>query len=448
MNLASNRNELLYANFNQDHSCFAVGVNNGFAVFNAIPFKETFRRIFSNGGIGIVEMLYRCNLLALVGGGANPRYHPNKVMIWDDHQNRCVGELMFKNPVFAVRLRRDRIAVVLQNRVYYYRFKDLKLLLQIPTCNNTKGLIALCPEDNCNILAVPALNSGDVRIDLFDMGKVTTIKTHSSDLAQITLSKNGSLLATCSDKGTLIRLWNTSTGDLLKELRRGTDRAEIFCLAFNMNASYLACTSDKGTLHIFHIEDSELTQASMTTSSATNTPGRNNNTNGEGGEAGDTCLPIATSATSNLKEDGNEEVAAVSMDGTPSSVFTSPAKTSKNSSMKGLDVLKNLLPSNSIPKYFHSEWSYAQLRGIEGRAICAFDETTMDNHRISVLDENGIYTLADYSLGGECDRIACCSVLENRSADKDDHNSVNDDTMKSVIPQSSTIKRDTPSVDL
>ena len=120
--------ELLFANFNQDNSCFACGTVNGFVVFNTVPF----RRLSGEFSVVVTLALWRsfhC-LLALVGGGRNPRYPPNKVMIWDDHQNKCVGELMFKTHVYAVRLRRDHIVVVLENKVYIYRFKDLKLLVR------------------------------------------------------------------------------------------------------------------------------------------------------------------------------------------------------------------------------------------------------------------------------------------------------------------------------
>ncbi|KAF9670493.1 hypothetical protein SADUNF_Sadunf13G0074800 [Salix dunnii] len=41
------------------------------------PFKETFRRDLKCGGFKIVEMLLRCNILALVVVDANSQYPPN-----------------------------------------------------------------------------------------------------------------------------------------------------------------------------------------------------------------------------------------------------------------------------------------------------------------------------------------------------------------------------------
>jgi len=60
-------------------------------------------------------------------------------MIWDDHQNRCIGELSFRSEVRAVRLRRDRVVVALDSKVYVYNFADLSLLDHVITSENPKG---------------------------------------------------------------------------------------------------------------------------------------------------------------------------------------------------------------------------------------------------------------------------------------------------------------------
>lgn len=244
------KNELLHIGFNQDYGCFSCGTDKGFFVCNCDPLKERFHREFENGGIGIVEMLFRCNILALVGRGKNPRFPPNKVMIWDDYQNKCIAELEFRSEVRAVKLRRDRIVVVLDTKVYVYNFADLQLLHQIETSKNPKGLCSLSPS-NANVLAVPGIKPGSVHIENYDLKTTQIIHAHTNELSQLALNRDGSRLATASEKGTLIRIFDCVNGVKLKELRRGADKAEIYSLAFNADSTALCLSSDKGTIHIF-----------------------------------------------------------------------------------------------------------------------------------------------------------------------------------------------------
>ncbi|KAH7427980.1 hypothetical protein KP509_10G069800 [Ceratopteris richardii] len=321
--------DLLSVSFNQDYGCFACGTSKGFSIFNCEPFQETFHRDFPNGGIGMVEMLFRTNILAFVGG-AHP---PNKVLIWDDNQNIYISELSFRSEVRAVRLRTDRIVVVLEHKIYVYNFQNLKLLHQIETIANPRGLCCLSPSSNSVVLACLGLHTGQVRVEHYGLKKTKFISAHESQIACFTLTVDGHLLATASYKGTLIRIFNSIEGTLLREVRRGADRAEIYSMCFSSNTQWLVISSDKGTVHVFNLRAHEL--PALPENGTKLTPDRQNSGDIDTFDGGNIPSHVAFSGSN------------------PNSA---------------LSFMKCVLP-----KYFSSEWSFAQFRLPEDvRTLVAF----------------------------------------------------------------------------
>eukprot|EP01130_Rhizamoeba_saxonica_P011771 TRINITY_DN4898_c0_g1_i1.p1 TRINITY_DN4898_c0_g1~~TRINITY_DN4898_c0_g1_i1.p1 ORF type:complete len:351 (-),score=70.69 TRINITY_DN4898_c0_g1_i1:24-1040(-) len=252
-----NTNDILCLDFNQDNTCFSVGTENGFFVKDTDPLDERFSRDFDDGGIGKVEMLFRCNLLALVGGGKHPKFDLNGVMIWDDIQKQCIAELQFKTPVKGVKLRRDRIIVILEKMVFIYNFQDLRVLYSIRTYQNPKGLCAINTGDEM-VMATLGEKLGVVRIDMFgDTHVIRNIPAHANPIGKMALNSDGSRLATASERGTLIRLFDTYTGDKIKEFRRGAQPATIHSISFNKSGNSICCSSDKQTIHVYNIESDD-----------------------------------------------------------------------------------------------------------------------------------------------------------------------------------------------
>jgi WD40 repeat protein len=84
--------------------------------------------------------------------------------------------------------------------------------------------------------------------------QTSLIAAHTTPLSSITLNHSGTMLATTSAKGTLIRVFDTASGRIIRELRRGADHANIYSVAFSTDSKWLCCGSDKGTVHVYSLE--------------------------------------------------------------------------------------------------------------------------------------------------------------------------------------------------
>lgn len=144
---------------------------------------------------------------------------------------------------------------MLEKFVYVYNFEKLERIKKFETCQNLKGLIAVSVPLNASseqsfVFAFPHTSKGVVNVQLSD-GTQKLLTAHDGNIHCLALNCDGTRLATASEKGTLIRIFDTVSGDKLQEVRRGADRAAIYSIAFNGDSSFFCCSSDKGTIHVF-----------------------------------------------------------------------------------------------------------------------------------------------------------------------------------------------------
>tara|TARA_B100000795_G_C22783124_1_gene433331 strand:+ start:838 stop:1860 length:1023 start_codon:yes stop_codon:yes gene_type:complete len=246
--------QIFYINFNQDRSCFCLGTEEGYTIYSTDPLKKIFERKFEEGLV-CLEMLFRSNILALVkkNTDTNPDNEKN-VLIWDDSTNNKIGEIIFNTPVKEILLRKDYIVVILENKIFVYELQTLVILASFNTCDNPKGIGNITYYQHKFLLAIPSSKIGILHVYnlLSNPRSVVSIQAHESDIQFIALNTEGSLVATCSKKGTLIRIFNTLTGKLFKELRRGSDQVKINWLEFSFSSHMIICQSNKGTIHLFN----------------------------------------------------------------------------------------------------------------------------------------------------------------------------------------------------
>lgn len=287
-----------FITFNQDNLCIALGLKNGYKIFNCTPTFGKSYQLKRGELIGIIEMLYTTSLLAMVGLGEEQGSSPRKLKIINTKRNSTICDLLFPKTILQVKLTYSRLIVLLEEQIYIYDINTMKLLHTIETSPNVKGLCTVASieaEDviGNDFLAYPSppktithdsllaqgINTnggsnsvqnniqsvsqapnrvGDVIIfNLKTLQPLLVIEAHKATLAAITLSSDGTLLATASDKGTIVRVFEVETGVKLYQFRRGTYPTKIYSLNFSKDKNYVVSTSSSGTVHIFRLGEEE-----------------------------------------------------------------------------------------------------------------------------------------------------------------------------------------------
>lgn len=253
----------LAAAFNADNSFFSVAHDSGFKVFRSSTCELRISRDLS-GGIGCADMVGTTNYIILAGGGKAPHFPSNKIQIWNDQHRKVAGSLELKAPVLRARASKELLVVVLPFQVIVYKMGNPPQ--NIHSYDTVENFYGLCSFEN-NIVATLAVNPGQVRIirpvDANTSPRVTFIPAHNTHLRAIALNKKADMVATASEKGTIIRVFAVESGTKIAEFRRGVDEAAIFSLAFSPHDKMLAVTSDKSTVHIFELPNGVQTSADI-----------------------------------------------------------------------------------------------------------------------------------------------------------------------------------------
>jgi WD repeat-containing protein 45 len=228
------------------------------------------------------------------------------VILWDDAIGCEVAELEFRERVRGIACRRGWVAVALRRRVVVFEVGDrVTRHGEWDTCDNPRGesrvvvikscqeplamrpclyfpagLLTLATGTYATLLAIPGRQMGHVQLihlppcsppAPFDpppsalprkpppaptKHPISIIVAHTTALTTLSVPPSGKLLATTSSRGTLVRVWDSHTGKLVREFRRGTDKAEIYGVAFRPDERELCVWSDKGTVHVFALTSS------------------------------------------------------------------------------------------------------------------------------------------------------------------------------------------------
>uniref|UniRef100_A0A2M4A320 Putative autophagy-specific 18 n=1 Tax=Anopheles triannulatus TaxID=58253 RepID=A0A2M4A320_9DIPT len=415
--------------FNQDYTSLSVVSNTGYRLFSLASVDRVDEIFCSHDeDTKIAERLFSSSLVAVVTAS-----EPNKLKVCHFKKGAEICNYGYPSEILSVKLNRSRLVVCLVDSIYIHNIRDMRLLHSIKgMAPNPRGL---CTLSLLSHLAYPVANeTGELQIfDAANQLRRLKLKAHDSPLSALNFSYNGVLLATASEKGTVIRVFCVKNGQKVHEFRRGVKRhVNIGSLNFSTCASFVVASSNTETVHIFRIDAKAIEQAERRCSIALESSAGSNNSNNSS----------SSSSDGSGEDDGGvvagSDPSAATVGGGWGMSFIAKAVT-------------NYLPTNVVTDVFTQDRAYATIQLAEAglRYECVMAKLEKEI-RLLLACEDGflyIYSFED-AKGGECKLIRAhdlrtplhgiTEVDIGGNENDENTNSINVNMTKSMLPAPGT----------
>lgn len=221
------------------------------------------------------------------------------------------------------------------------------------------------------------------------------------------------MLASSSEKGTVIRVFGLPDGDKKFEFRRGSYSAKIYSIGFNLKSTLMAVSSDTETVHIFKLTGSGGGNGSGTSRSGGGSGSTNDWENGEDRyqSNGNSLLGTGSGAGGDLTRASYDAIVEQKRKELSS---TAQRKKSLSSLTRGIaGAASNFLLPTQVTNLFDPQRDFAYLKlPVHGvKSIVGISSTSP---QIMVVTSEGLfysYTI-DLEKGGECILQKSYSLLD------------------------------------
>jgi WD40 repeat protein len=242
--------------FTQNREFLCASLEAGFAVFSTNPWASVVRCPTPDQVTNFAVAFPRSSLAVFAGAKGQRSFSERSVCVYDWSKRRPISDIECPEAIANILSVGQLFALVFQSEVRLYNCGPPSLAAQFHCAPNPAAPCDAAERDGQAFVALTGRQPGYLKIvSASSMSDYRELPAANHPLTMIRFSRDASFVATASERGTLIKVINARTGDIVGEFRRGSFHATIASIAFAPGGKSLVAYSDKGTVHLFALDD-------------------------------------------------------------------------------------------------------------------------------------------------------------------------------------------------